>query len=160
MRWLVDGYNVTKGDPATAGKSLEEQRDVLVRRLAVRGRSLLGSSDILLVFDGRLAGGNVTRHGGVEVRFTRDESADDAIVRLAHGLHDPFGLVTSDSGLAARVRSAATVPVRVEPRERVYEQAVSGRKTRRMGGSTAGLPKGANRITEELKRIWLEEDER
>jgi hypothetical protein len=27
-----------------------------------------------------------------------------------------------------------------------------------LGGSTVGLPKGANRITEELKGLWLDDE--
>ncbi len=34
-----------------------------------------------------------------------------------------------------------------------------GRRGRGMGGSTVGIPDGANRITEELKKVWLDEGE-
>ena len=44
MLYLVDGYNVTRRDPATSELSLLGQRDALVARLRVRGRDLLGNA--------------------------------------------------------------------------------------------------------------------
>ena len=43
MHTLIDGYNVTKGDPATRECSLEEQRTSLMRRLRARRDTLLGA---------------------------------------------------------------------------------------------------------------------
>ena len=68
MRFLVDGYNVTKQDPATAELGLAEQREALVARLAVRGRDLLGTGEIVVVFDGVHGGSAEARRGPVEVR--------------------------------------------------------------------------------------------
>ncbi len=72
MRYVVDGYNVTKRDPATARLSLEGQREALVARLAARGEGLLGSGPKTVVFDGVPdAGVGTFRRGSVEVRFSR-----------------------------------------------------------------------------------------
>ena len=57
MLFLVDGYNVTKGDPATCSLSLEAQRDELVARLRSRGEQLLGRGSIVVVFDGEVSDG-------------------------------------------------------------------------------------------------------
>jgi hypothetical protein len=57
---VADGYNVTKGDPSIRQRSLDDQRESLVRRLAVSGADL-------------------------QLRFTLGETADEAIVRLARG---------------------------------------------------------------------------
>lgn len=160
MRYVIDGYNVTKGDPATRDMRLEVQRDALVQRLAVSASSLLGSGRVVVVFDGAEGAGNVERHGAVEVRYSRAESADEAIVRIVRESSEPVTLVTSDRDLASRARTAGAVEVRVEPRERLFAAAPPRRRPRH-GGSTAGLPKGANRITRELKDLWLtgEEDQ-
>ena len=84
MLFLIDGYNVTRSDPATRMLSLEEQRDALARRLATRGASLLGAGRIVIVFDGVDGVGIAERVGPVEVRYSRGgQSADDAIVAAA-----------------------------------------------------------------------------
>ena len=89
VRWwavlyLVDGYNVTKGDPATARLSLESQRDELVARLRSRGEQLLGRGSIVVVFDGDVSMAQVGLRASathpVEVVYSRGVRADDAIV--------------------------------------------------------------------------------
>jgi predicted RNA-binding protein with PIN domain len=154
MRFLVDGYNVTLSDPATKDLTLEEQREALVARLAARRRDLLGDGEVTVVFDGVAGGGGDTRRGAVEIRYARSpESADDLIARLAAG--SGVTVVTSDGGLARRVRSTGAAVV---PSSMCFE-GVRGR--RRHGGrypaSTAGLPAGANEITRELKDLWLKD---
>ncbi|MDZ4167588.1 MAG: NYN domain-containing protein [Coriobacteriia bacterium] len=154
MRYIIDGYNVTRRDPATGQADLATQREALVARLAVRGRDLLGSGPIVVVFDGRRGGGADGRRGNVEARFSRDETADDLIARLVTGAGDT--VVTSDAGLAGRVRGVGAAVIGAEA-------CFEGRRARRRGGrypaSTAGLPPGANRVTEELKKMWLTDEE-
>lgn len=163
MLCLVDGYNVTKGDPASRDESLETQRDALIARLRVRGRDLLGSGRIVVVFDGQ--GGIGVSHAGsvpVEVRFSRDRSADDVLVEFASAAREKVLLITSDRELAARVRTHAGHGVEQRGREALYAAAASGqarRRPTRYPASTAGLPKGANKVTEELKDLWLTDEE-
>ena len=40
MRWYIDGYNVTKSDPATRGLSLEDQRAALEARCRIKAHAL------------------------------------------------------------------------------------------------------------------------
>lgn len=160
MLFLVDGYNVTRSDPATLALTLEEQRFALSHRLAARGQALLGRGRIVVVFDGVEGVGRVESVGPVEVRYSRGRTADDAIVSAARGVGGGVVLVTSDQGLADRVRDHLGKGVEVRSREVCFEAARP--KNRPRGGSVprdVGLPKGANRITEELKDLWLGEDE-
>lgn len=152
MRFLVDGYNVTKGDPATESLDLEGQRDSLVLRLATRGDDLLGRGPIIVVFDGVSGAGEDYRQGPVEVRFSRAGTADDLIAELAGG---DATVVSSDAGLAARVRGRGA---HVVGRETVFEGRKGTRRKRRHGRQQppdGGLPPGAHRVTEELKKLWL-----
>lgn len=156
MRFLVDGYNVTRSDPATKELTLEQQREALVGRLAARRRDLLGDGEVTVVFDGVAGGCGGTGRGAVEVRYARSpESADDLIARLA--ARGGVTVVTSDGGLARRVKSTGAAVV---PSATCFEGA---RGRRRRGGrypaSTAGLPAGANEITRELKDLWLKDEE-
>lgn len=163
MLLLVDGYNVTKGDPATRDASLESQRDALVARLRVRGRDLLGSGRIVVVFDGQ--GGVGVTHAGavpVEVRFSRDRSADDLLVEHAAASREKVLIVSSDRELVERVRTHAGHGAEVRGRETLFAAAAAGHKrprSTRYPASTAGMPKGANKVTEELKKLWLTNEE-
>lgn len=162
MLYLVDGYNVTKADPATRGLALEQQRDALVARLKSRGSVLLGPGRIVIVFDGDGAVGLAVaaETSPVEVRFSRGEKADDVLARLASSAREQVVLVSSDRGLAARVRIDAGSNSEVRERESLFEAAGRGpgrRGTRgRYSASRAGIPPGGNSITEELKRLWLD----
>lgn len=154
MRYVVDGYNVTKQDPATAALDLEGQREALVARLATRGADLLGRGTIVVVFDGVEGGGADYRRGPVLVSFSRAGKADGLIVSLAG---PDTTVVTSDVELSARVRERKAS---VLPSERVFEGARRAPRTpKRPAPIDDGLPHGHRRVTEELKRIWLGEEE-
>jgi len=164
MLYLVDGYNVTRTDPATSGLPLEAQRDALVARLAARGREILGAGRIVVVFDAQGGAGCSANasNGAVEVVFARTCSADDAIVAAAARATDRIVLVSSDRDLAERVRVHARGGLEVREREACFDAAGRGRA--RKGPRPAprrdvGMPSGANRITEDLKKLWLTDEE-
>ena len=113
MLYLVDGYNVTHRDPATGSLSLLEQREALVARLRVRGRDLLGSGRIVVVFDGE-GGPGLSTGGGVpvEIVYAHARSADDEIVRIAATSKDSVVIVSSDRGLMERAQAHAGAQAR------------------------------------------------
>lgn len=156
MRFLIDGYNVTRSDPATRDLALDEQRDALVARLAARGADLLGRGPITVVFDGVAGARPDAGMGQVSVRYARSpETADDLIVRSV--TQDGTTVVTDDRGLAERARvRGADVRSSSTCFERAAARRVSGR---RFKASTAGLPPGAHEITRELKDLWLRDGE-
>jgi predicted RNA-binding protein with PIN domain len=162
MLFLVDGYNVTKRDSATSALSLLEQREALVARLRVRGRDLLGSGRIVVVFDGESGLGLST--GGdvpVEIVYARERSADDEIVRIAGSVGDDVVVVSNDRELATRVGGKAAGRVEVRESSCCFE-AARGKKRSTARGSIArdgGLPRNANAITRELKDLWLDEED-
>ena len=163
MLFLVDGYNVTRRDPATSELSLLDQREALAARLRVRGRDLLGDGRVVVVFDGE--GGPGLSTGGdvpVEIVYAHRHSADDEIVRIAARSKVPVTVVSSDRAVARRASERATVAVEVRESSTLFE-ATRGRPRKRSRGSIArdaGLPRGANAITRELKELWLtDEDE-
>ena len=164
MLYIIDGYNVTRADPVTRAAPVEAQRDALVARVKARRGTLLGNGRVVIVFDGT-DGIGVSSAGNapVEVRFSRGgESADDLIVRIVAAAGEHVCLVSSDSGLVSRARTHAPHGLEVRGRETLFEAASRGRARKggsRYPASTAGLPKGANRVTEELKRLWLPENE-
>ncbi|MHB1016741.1 MAG: NYN domain-containing protein [Coriobacteriia bacterium] len=156
MRFLVDGYNVTRSDPATRSCALDEQRDALVARLAARGADLLGRGRITVVFDGVAGGPTDAGQGQVSVRYAhRPDTADDLIVRLVTA--SDTTVVTDDGGLAGRARARGAAIVSSSACfEGASSRKVTGRRYRAAG---AGLPPGANSITAELKELWLTDEE-
>lgn len=153
MRYLVDGYNVTKSDPATASLSLADQREALVARLAVRGIDLLGRGELVVVFDGVSGMGGNERRGPVEVRYARDVSADELLVR---GAEAGVTVVSSDAEVARRAKDAGAAVLGAEA---CFEGRRPKRRRRRSPGGDAGLPPGAHAITRELKDLWLDGEE-
>lgn len=164
MLFLVDGYNVTHRDPATAPLSLLEQREALVARLRIRGRDLLGNGRIVVVFDGE-GGPGLSTGGGVpvEIVYAHARSADDEIVRIAAKSRQNVVVVSNDRGLLERAQAHAGARLEARGSSCCFEAA--GRGSRRKAtsrGSVAregGLPRGANAITRELKDLWLDGDE-
>ena len=160
MLYLVDGYNVTHGDPATTSLSLEDQRDALVARLRVRGGDLLGRGRIVVVFDAQHGvGGSAVDTAPIEVVWARKGTADDEIVRIASGQKGAVVVVSNDLDLIERVRGR--VERRLEPREGAccFEGARAPVARTARKGSTprdGGLPRGANAITREMKALWLD----
>ncbi|HEX9094102.1 MAG TPA: NYN domain-containing protein [Coriobacteriia bacterium] len=157
MLFLVDGYNVTRSDEATRRLHPDDARLALVRRLAARGRGLLGPGRTVVVFDkGRLA--DEPDLPGVEVVFSRDVTADDVIVRLAEAEAGPVTVVTSDRELQARVREHAGRSSVVLPASALWESAPASNAKRRAPRRhpQGGLPAGHDVITAELGSIWLD----
>ncbi len=107
---IVDGNNVIGSRP----DGWWRDRAGATRRLV----ALLGAwaaaedRDVLVVFDGRPPGG-LAAPDRVEVRFAErsgPDAADDVIAALVAGAPAGAEVVTSDAGLAARVRAhGATV---------------------------------------------------
>jgi predicted RNA-binding protein with PIN domain len=156
MLFLVDGYNVTRADEATRRLLPDDQRLALMRRLAARGRGLLGAGRIVVVWDkGHRAGDEDT--GGVEAVFSRDEIADDVIVRMAEHESGTVTIVTADRELKSRVRERKGRSTEMLPVSILFESAEQTHAKRRPAqrGAHGGLPKGHADITKELEEVWL-----
>lgn len=159
MQYYIDGYNVTKRDPATRDLPIENQRTELERRMRTRGAALLGKATYAIVWDG--AGGiGVVHDDGPEVHYTRMPTADDAIVAKVRVSQSRVGIVTSDTGLADRCRAVAQHGVDILPVERLFASAepTSKAKARTLMRRDVGTPANANEINRELKELWGIED--
>lgn len=160
MRYLIDGYNVTKRDPATRDLPLEEQRTALERRLKLHARNVLGKAPYLIVWDAA-NGEGLDRPFGAPVEYTRMATADDAIVEKARAATDRVGVVTSDRELAERCRAAASHGIEVLPSERLFDAAVMKPAAKRRRPSPLvdeGIPANARAINRELMELWGIED--
>jgi hypothetical protein len=100
MRWIVDGSNVL----GTLGWNREssEAKERLAADCARFARH--ERRKVLLCFDGSAPSGFATRLGPLSIRFCDPRTADDVIVALTQDASDDWSVVSSDSGLANRVR--------------------------------------------------------
>jgi predicted RNA-binding protein with PIN domain len=113
VRWLIDGYNVIRRDPALGAHdahALEDGRQALLRVIA--GAARVSGDAFTVVFDGARRAGGVAPGGQVQVVFSRPpETADDVLRRLAAQLRSGAVVVSSDRAVrdAAERAGAATV---------------------------------------------------
>jgi len=160
MLLLVDGYNVTMRDPETASLSKEAQRESLLARLRVHAQELAPKGSVVVVFDARSELGHATvQAGSVKEVFASD--ADDEIVRRCQSARGQVSVATDDMRLRARISQDVGRHVRYKAASELFGDALQARPNR-AGPSIArdaGLPKGANKITEELKKLWLSEED-
>jgi len=100
MRWIIDGSNVLG-----VLHWNRESREAKERLAAVCARFARHErKKAVLCFDGSAPSGFATRLGPLTVRFCDPRSADDVIAALARDTSDDWTVVSSDAGLAHRVR--------------------------------------------------------
>jgi hypothetical protein len=129
----------------------------------VRGRDLLGNGRVVVVFDGE-GGPGLSTGGGVpvEIVYAHSRSADDEIVRIAGTSKGNVVVVSSDRDLGRRASERATATVEVREASTCFEAARGKTRSKSRGSIArdAGLPRGANAITRELKDLWLTEEDK
>ena len=116
MRWVLDGYNLIRRDPALHAReqeSLPAGRAALLARVAGVARE--SRDDFTVVFDGAHRAGGAPTAGRVQVIFSRPpETADDVLRRLAADLRQGGVIVTSDRSVQTAARRAGAVSVSAE----------------------------------------------
>ena len=116
MNLIVDGYNVIPAIPELGRllrQNLEEGREAFLKLVEIYRRSA-GLSAVTVVFDGKgnTGGAVTTRLGGIQVLFSRNETADDLILRLLSGEKRGAVLVTSDRALGEAAAPFAGAVIR------------------------------------------------
>ena len=119
MQLLIDGYNLIPAIPELGRllrQDLEAGREGLLDLLRAYKRTARGPLAITVVFDGKgnPAGGagSAPKGGGVQVLFSRNETADDLLLRLLRGEKRGAVLVTSDRALGAAAQADAGAVLR------------------------------------------------
>lgn len=158
MLFLVDGYNVTKSDPATRDLSLEQQRHALAARLAASAGSVLGRGRVVAVFDAREQLGLTDEvHRGVAMVYAPD--ADTEIVARCARAGRQVTVVTSDMRLRMRISQDVGRWVVYRDASVMFAGAtVSAPPPSARPAGDAGTPAHADEITKELEELWCKED--
>jgi len=161
MLLLVDGYNVTMRDPDASGLSKQDQREALLARLRVHAQRLAPGGEIVVVFDAHDSLGRVSSSER-PVRAVFASVADDEIVRRCANAKGKVAVVTDDLRLRARISQDVGRGVEYRGVATVFATALKstpGPAGKKRTPRDIGLPRGANAITEELKDLWLTEDD-
>jgi predicted RNA-binding protein with PIN domain len=116
MRWLIDGYNLIRGDAdlrVHEAESLEAGRRALLRLVGAAARA--SGDAFTVVFDGSRAPGGGGAPGRVEVVFSRGpETADAVLGRLACRWREAAVVVSSDREVQRVARRAGSTAVTAE----------------------------------------------
>lgn len=116
VHYIVDGYNATRA-VGLGGKSLENERKELIRFLAQSRPQGSANNRVTVFFDSRENIFSPTeRQAGIEIRFSRGRSADDAIVDFVEEAANPkeIVLVTNDRGLKQRIQGTGAKTLGVQ----------------------------------------------
>ena len=111
MRIIVDGYNFIGREKGLRG-DLRGKRLKLIERLSAYRKTK--GYEVTVVFDGGGGEGFDAGEGridGVEVVFSRGESADEVICRMAEVLKEGCTVVSSDREIQRRVRESGAVSI-------------------------------------------------
>lgn len=98
-----------------AGGKLEDERKKLIQYLSINRPQGSANNKVTVVFDSRDMLSPTERVAGIEIRFSRGKSADDAIVDLIDEHPNPkqVVLVTNDRGLKQRVQGTGAKSIGV-----------------------------------------------
>ncbi|MBI3126442.1 MAG: NYN domain-containing protein [Candidatus Tectomicrobia bacterium] len=115
MKLLIDGYNLIPAIPELGRllrRDLEAGREALLGRLRAYRRAAREPLSITVAFDGKGGAGAGPGGGGIRVLFSRNETADELILRLLRGEMKGAVLVTSDRALGAAAQGQAGAVLR------------------------------------------------
>ena len=155
LDYIIDGYNIIYSDDKFLSKTLEGKRNNLINFLSDKRPQGSSKNKTIVVFDGREEYPGDTRarksvFRGIDIVFSVGRSADEEIVEIASSCRNQIIIVTDDKGIR---RMAACGNVRfmgcVEfiSKAKPVNHGISESKREKL--------KDANKINEELKKIWF-----
>jgi predicted RNA-binding protein with PIN domain len=155
MRWLVDGYNVIRGDPELAqheAQGLEDGRAALLRLIA--GAARASGDPFTVVFDGARRAGGVATGGQVQVVFSRPpETADDVLRRLAVELRSGAAVVSSDRAVRDAAERAGAAAVTAEQFLAALETVADEEREDDERSRRGGNPRRPSRAERAARRV-------
>jgi predicted RNA-binding protein with PIN domain len=151
MYYLLDGYNIIT---ISKKMDIDSERDKLIT--FVRNSKKLFKHTVIIFFDGSSPfTSNISSSKNCKVVFTWEKSADDAIIDfiIKHKNPKEIIVVTNDRELQNKSKANGC---RIETNEQFYFRITSPpKKIKPKGHSDKKIPSNAQKITEELARLWL-----
>lgn len=160
LQYIIDGYNVIRHSSFSFPKKIKDERLALIE--FIRANRLCGSpkNKIIIVFDGNPnVSGQDKIISGVNVVFTKKETADDYIKRLIESETNPKNtvVVSDDKEIKFFVKSVGGLSMGVEEFINHKEKL---NQARRKDAEALALKPELNysqiyKINQELKKVWL-----
>jgi len=154
VHYILDGYNILKKIPYLSNRHLSQGRQGFLD--LIKRFNLCGKNKVTVVFDGRSDVVAPPHRTDFIVLFSEDETADDLIKKVVKKSKNPRQVivVSDDRELRFEVKRLSARVISVEE----FTKKIPAKKSREKFKDKAFLKKDdAQRITEELKRIWLKE---
>lgn len=159
LHYILDGYNVLHKIPFPESRTLEAQRDILIRFLEERRPQGSLNNAVTIIFDGQ-----AEHYGGhpsatVRVIFTQGETADEKIKKMVADAvaKGHIVVVTDDRAIRYAVRADGVQVLSVRDfigRASLGSSGTSG-KDGISGKGERLAPQTRQKIDEEMKKIWL-----
>ena len=162
LHYIIDGYNVVKQVTFLTGKKLRDGREGLVRFIEQYRPQGSKRNEVTIVFDGKTEVISHSMKTEIRVIFSRNESADDVIKRMIEKASNPgqYIVVSDDKAIAFYCRSIgakglsvkdfiANTGLHKKPRKKNSYQPESKELSQDI----------ADKITEDLKKLWVKNDE-
>jgi predicted RNA-binding protein with PIN domain len=151
LRFIIDGYNLVY----KISKIKDSSTPCSDLIFFIYKKKLTGSSnnEVWVIFDGGQPPYQINNFQ-YKIRFSSQESADDLIIKKIERINNrkQTVVVTDDRQLAYRARFLGARSISVD-------EFVSKTKKRKKKEETKDIEYSLQReITEELKKIWLDED--
>lgn len=163
LSYFVDGYNVMHRAMRMDSSDLAGARESFLGLLSVSRPQGSARNRLVVVFDGCAQVSNIPLNYPFEVIFTSGSSADEMICRLVNDSSSPRNIVvvTDDRDLSRSVRGAGADVMRVDDflsKIRIRRSAKNRKALRGIQESALDLDIAEReKITRELKKIWLRE---
>lgn len=162
LNYIIDGYNVVKQVSFLTGKKLRSGREGLVRFIERYRPQGSKRNEVTIVFDGKADVESPKMKTDIRVIFSKNESADDVIKRMIEKAANPrqYVVVSDDKAVAFYCRSIGAKWLVVKD-----FIANTGLKKPQKKSSYKPEPKElpqdvADKITEDLKKLWVNNDEK
>ena len=161
--YIIDGYNVIKQVTFLSGKKLRTGREGLVQFIEQYRPQGSKRNEVTVVFDGKAEIVSPSMKTDIRVIFSRNESADDVIKRMIEKASSPgqYVIVSDDKAVVFYCRSIGAKGLSVKdfiahtglnkkPRKKSSYQPESKELSRDI----------ADKITQDLKKLWVKNDEK
>jgi predicted RNA-binding protein with PIN domain len=153
VHYIIDGYNVLKKIPQISKLELKQGRQSLLD--IIKKYNLCGKNEVTIAFDGRADVISYAHKSPYVVKFSENESADKLIERLVKKSENPQKVivVTDDKELRFNVKRLGAEVISVKE----FGKKIPEKKSKERPIKKQPLKQDeAKKITEELKRIWLD----
>ncbi len=163
LHYIIDGYNVVKQVSFLTGKKLRTGREGLAKFIERYRPQGSKRNEVTIVFDGKAEVVSPKMKTDIRVIFSKGESADDVIKRIIEKASNPsrYVVVSDDKEVAFYCRSIGAKWLGVKD----FIANTGLRKTPWKKSSyrqeSKELPEDiADKITEDLKKLWIKNDEK